>query len=98
MVNEVEELGSQFSGGRGEGAVDGIAVVVVDAAVLVVEGMVKKAAAYRCPGKHAFDERFEFHVTMVEGFRDRTRELNLVGLEAVKGLARHSSSAVATST
>ena len=45
MVNEVEELGGQFSGGRREGAVDGIAVVVVDAAVLVVEGMVEKAAA-----------------------------------------------------
>ena len=45
--------------------------------------MVEDAAAYRCRGEHAFDERFEFDVTMIERCRDRAGELNLVGLEAV---------------
>ena len=44
--------------------------------------MVKYAAAKRCRGEHAFDERFEFYITMIEGFRNRTGKLNLVGLEA----------------
>ena len=50
--------------------------------------MVEDAAAERCRGKHAFDERSELYVTMVEGCRDRTGELNLVGLETVNDLAR----------
>ena len=45
--------------------------------------MVEDAAAYRFRGEHAFDERFEFDVTMVERCRERAGELNLVGLEAV---------------
>ncbi len=56
--------------------------------------MVENAATQRCRGKHAFDERLEFYVPMVEGFRDRPGELDLVGLEPVNRLARFFSSVV----
>lgn len=66
-----------------ERSVGGGAVVVIDPAVLMVEGAVEDAATEGRRGKHASDEGFEFDVAMVEGWRNGTSELELVGLEVV---------------
>ena len=50
----------------GEGAIDGGAVVVIDAGVLVVEGAIKDAATQGFGVEHAGDEGFEFDVAMVK--------------------------------
>ena len=83
MVDEVEKLRSEVLGRRREGAVNGVAVVVVDTIVLMMQGVVEDPAAYRSPCKHAFDEWFELDVTVVEDLGDRAGKLNLVGLEAM---------------
>ena len=70
-------------GGRWERAVFGGAVVVIDAVVLVMQGVVEDAATEGGCGEHTFDERFEFDVAVVEGSRDGASELDLVGLKAV---------------
>ena len=44
-MNEIEELQGQVPGGRRKGAVDGVAVVVINPVVLMVQGMVEDAAA-----------------------------------------------------
>ena len=85
VVHEVEEFEGEVFGGRGEGTVFGGAVVVVDAVVLVMEGVVEDAAAEGGCCEHAFDEGFEFDVAVVEGLWDGAGELDLVGLKAEGG-------------
>ena len=87
-MHEIEELQRHVSRGRGERAVDGIAVVIVDAIVLVVEGAVEDAATERRRCEHAFDEGFEFYVAVVKRGGDGAGELHLVGLEAVSSSVR----------
>jgi len=65
-VHEVEEFQGHFFGGSGEGAVDGGAVVIVDAGVLVVEGAIEDAAAQGFGVEHAGNEGFEFDVAVVK--------------------------------
>ena len=80
-MDEVEEFeGHVFAGAR-EGAVDGCAVVVVDAGVLVVESAVEDPAAERLGVEHAGDEGFEFDVAVIEGFGNRALKLKLIGLK-----------------
>ena len=83
VVHEVEEFESEVFGGRGEGTVFGGAVVVVDAVVLVMEGVVEDAAAEGGCCEHAFHKGFEFDVAVVKGVWDGAGELDLVGLKAV---------------
>ncbi len=44
VVDEVEELEGEVLGGRWDGAVFGGAVVIIDAVVLVMQGVVEDAA------------------------------------------------------
>lgn len=81
-VDEIKELESHVFGRGGERAVDGGAVIVVDARVLVMEGTVEDATSQGFGVEHAGDERSEFNVTMVEGCGDGSLKLELVGLEA----------------
>lgn len=65
----------------GKRTIDGCAIVVVDAGVLVMEGAVEDSAAQRMGGKHAGNEGFEFDVAVIEFLWHRTFKLELVGLE-----------------
>ncbi len=66
-----------------ERTIDGCAVVVVDAGVLMMEGAVEDSAAQGMGGEHASNEGFEFDVTVIEFLRHRTFELDLIGLETM---------------
>ena len=83
-MDEVEKFEGEVFGGRWEGTVFGRAVVVVNAVVLVMQGVVEDAATEGGRGEHALDEGFEFDVAVVEASWDGTGELDLVGLKAVK--------------
>lgn len=65
-VDEFEEFQCHFFRGNGEGAIDGGAVVVVNAGVLVVKGAIENAAAQGFGVEHAGNEGFEFDVAVVE--------------------------------
>lgn len=82
-MHEIKELQRHVLRGRGERAVDSVAVVIVDAVVLVVEGAVEDAATEGRRCEHAFDEGSEFYVAVVKRGGDGAGELHLVGLEAV---------------
>ena len=83
VVDEVKEFEGEVFGGRWEGTIFGRAVVVIDAIVLVMQGVVEDATTEGGRGEHTFDEGFEFDVTVVEAGWDGAGELDLVGLEAV---------------
>ena len=85
-MDEVEEFEGEVFGGRWEGTVFGIAVVVIDAIVLVMQGVVEDAALEGGRSKHTLDERSELDVAVVEAGRDGAGELDLVGLKAVAKL------------
>lgn len=65
----------------GKRTIDGCAVVVVDAGVLMMEGAVKNSAAQGMGGEHAGDEGFELNIAVIEFGWHRTLELELIGLE-----------------
>ena len=83
VVYKVEEFEGEVFGGRGDRTVFGRAVVVVNAVVLVMQGVVEDATTEGGRGEHTFDEGFEFDVAVVEARWDWAGELDLVGLKAV---------------
>ena len=85
-MDEVEEFEGEVFGGRWEATVFGVAVVVIDAIVLVMQRVVEDAALEGGRSKHTFDEGSEFDVAVVEAGRDGPGELDLVGLKAVAKL------------
>lgn len=71
----------------GERTIDGCAIVVVDAGMLMMEGAVKNSAAQRMGGEHAGDERFKLDIAVIEFGWHRTLELELICLETAVLLA-----------
>ena len=80
-MNEIEEFECHIGARSGEGAVDGVPVVVIDSIMLVVKRVMEDPAADRAAGEHAFYEGFEFDVAVVELCWDWASELDLVCLE-----------------
>ncbi len=82
VVHEFEKLLRHVNGWLLEDAVEGGAVVVVDACMLVVESAVENPATKGMGCEHASYEGPEFDVTMVELVWDWARKLDLNCLEA----------------
>lgn len=80
-MHQLEELERERATRSWERTVHGGPVVVVDAAVLVVQRAVEDAAAQRFGVEHAGDKRFELDVAVVERGGDRAGELELIGLK-----------------
>ena len=85
-MDEVEEFEGEVFRGRREGTVFGVAIVVIDAVVLVMQGVVEDAAPEGGRSKHTLDEGSELDVAVVERGRDGAGELDLIGLKAVAKL------------
>lgn len=82
VLHKLEELAGEVVQGRGKLAVLRLAVVVVDAGVLVVQGAVEQPAAETLRIEHALDKGAELDVAVVQLRRDGALELQLDGLEA----------------
>lgn len=82
-VHEFEEFEGEVFGGRWEDTVFGSAVEVVDAVVLVMQGVVEDATTEGGRGEHTFDKGFEFDVAVIEAGWDGAGKLDLIGLKAV---------------
>lgn len=87
-VRHLEELERGFLAARREHAVLGARVKVVDAGVLFVEDLVENAPPDSGGGEHGADDGAELDVAVVELWGDGAGELDLVGLEAGRGLVR----------
>ena len=67
--------------GRWEGSVKSTFTVIVNAVVLVMQGTMKDPTPERFTREHSLHEWFELNVTVIESCRERTSELQLIGLE-----------------
>ena len=71
-VDKVEKFKSHVFGRARKRAVDGRAVEVVDASVLVVKGAIKKTATEGMIRKHPSYKGFELYIAVVEFIRYRS--------------------------